>query len=164
MAEPGFSGDQETKLDAKGRTSIPATFRTQLKITDQTSFYAYPSRHAVGVLECCDAHQMNVMKAAMNKMSPLSATRRKLELAIFSKAHEIVFDGDGRTVIPKVLRNAAGLEEGPIHFQGRAQTFEIWNAKVFEAAQESALDLTDEDLAAFDAAWQDVTAHEGQSL
>ena len=71
MAEPFFSGEQETRLDAKGRTSVPAAFRAQLKMLDQTSFYAYPSRHQSGVLECCDITQMNRMKAAMNEVFSL---------------------------------------------------------------------------------------------
>jgi len=164
MAEQGFSGDQETKLDGKGRTSIPAAFRAQLKSRDLNSFYAYPSRHEAGVLECCDVNQMNNMKTAMNRLSPLSATRRNLELAIFSRAHEIVFDGDGRTVIPKALRNAAGLEEGPIYFRGRAQTFEIWSSKVFEASQDVVPVLSDEDLAAFDDVWQGAMGTGGQAI
>lgn len=153
MAEPFFSGEQETKLDLKGRTSIPASIRAELKLLDQNSFYAYPSRHAAGVLECCDRTQMNRMKAAMNQLSPMSPVRRKLELAIFSRAREIVFDGDGRTVIPKALRNDAGLET-TIYFKGRAETFEIWNEAVYEASKEPIPDLTEEEMAEFDAVWK----------
>jgi len=160
MAELLFTGNYETRLDEKGRTSVPAPFRNKLKSLDQSSFYAYPSRHQSGVLECADLSKMNRMKAAMDRLSPMSPVRRKLELSIFSRAHEIVFDNDGRTVVPKPLRNAAGLE-GAIYFKGCGESFEIWNAKVHEAAPANPTDWTGEEEQAFDKAWVESRAAEG---
>ena len=118
------------------------------------------SRHQSGVLECADLSKMNRMKAAMDRLSPMSPVRRKLELSIFSRAHEIVFDTDGRTVVPKPLRNAAGLE-GAIYFQGCGKSFEIWNAKVHEAEPANPADWTGEEEQAFDKAWAESRAAEG---
>jgi len=159
MSELIFSGDHETKLDAKGRSSIPAPFRSQLKAQGRSSFFAYPNRHQSGALVCCDISEMKLLKAAMNQLSPISATRRKMELSIFSRAHEIVFDSDGRTVIPKALRNAAGLD-GTIYFAGRGETFEIWNDRVYQASQETPPDLTDDEEHAFNQAWAKAKAAE----
>src|SRR5258708_26737065 len=99
-----FLGKHSRSLDAKGRLALPAKFREQLPsgsgvtIAPETCLRVYPPTEWDRVTE-----QYRVSAAT-------EASERNLIRRLFSEAHEIEFDGQGRALIPAGLRQTAGIE------------------------------------------------------
>ncbi|HXA42336.1 MAG TPA: division/cell wall cluster transcriptional repressor MraZ [Candidatus Solibacter sp.] len=135
-----FLGKHSRSLDAKGRLALPAKFREQLPggsvvtISPENCLRVYPPAEWDRVTE-----QYRVSAAT-------EATERNLIRRLFSEAHEIEFDGQGRALIPAGLRQTAGIE-GNAMVVGVNNVVEIWSEgrwQALEAATDNFTELTDE--------------------
>ncbi|MCP1334944.1 division/cell wall cluster transcriptional repressor MraZ [Futiania mangrovi] len=153
MSEPLFLGTYRVRCDGKGRVSVPAQLRAELRGTMGMGFFAYPSLAGEPALECCEPAHLRRLTSVLDRMSPLSKTRRKLERRLQAQATQLQIDGDGRTVLNADLRARLGLGEkgGELVFAGRGRVFEIWSADVFDAQLDDALGEDEEEM--FAAAW-----------
>lgn len=132
-----FRGQHEHAIDAKGRTSVPAKFRDLLA--------AQSSERLVlthGVDPCVVAYPMTEWLAFEERLSRLPqfdssvATIRRLYV---SGAVEIELDKLGRLVIPKELRDVAGLER-EVLWAGMGRHIELWSKARFDGLRRAVLD------------------------
>ena len=127
------------KLDKKGRTSVPATFRTSLQtdsLVNASSFVAFRSYKHEAV-ECCSLQRMQQISSSVDQMDLFSDAQDDLTAAIFADAQQLMIDGDGRVTLPRDLIEFAGITE-EVAFIGRGATFQIWNPSTFKVHQENA--------------------------
>ncbi|MFY9615786.1 MAG: division/cell wall cluster transcriptional repressor MraZ [Candidatus Dormiibacterota bacterium] len=130
-----FVGQYRHSIDAKGRLAIPAKHREQLPtgsimtIAPENCLRVYPPQEWERV-----SGEMR-LGAASDPMETNLARR------MFSQAHEIEFDKQGRVLIPAWLREAAGLGASA-QVIGVANVVEIWSDANWTAFVEQTGDFT----------------------
>lgn len=134
-----FRGNDRYKVDAKGRVSIPASFRRVLEAGDpdwtdglRPQFVIVFGDHRRKYLEC---YTMNAIDEVDRKIAAKprgSVERELLELLYHGQSHNAEVDTDGRIVLPQKLREKIGLGDWA-HFVGMGDTFRIWKPETFDA-------------------------------
>jgi MraZ protein len=122
------------KVDAKGRVSIPAAFRTTLTEFGSKEFLAFESPTSRSI-HCVTAQLIEKLTAAQDPMAPFGVGDPNLATISLPDIHPIEPDPDGRAVLPRALVEYAALD-GIALFAGRGSYFEIWEPAAFEAHQQ----------------------------
>ncbi len=123
------------KIDAKGRVSVPASFRAVLERDGYTQgstggIYCYPSLDAPAL----DAGGQSLAKkidGLLDGLPDYSDERDELSVALYGDVHILSIDQDGRIVLPETLRTHAGLT-GSVTFVGLGSKFQMWEPARFE--------------------------------
>jgi MraZ protein len=130
-----FLGTHQSKLDAKGRVSVPAPFRAALKAradtaANGTAMILRPS-HQHPCIEAWPAAAFHALAAPLDQYDVFSDTQDDLATALYSDAHEIEPDKEGRIVLPERLLRHAGITEA-MEFMGLGKIFQIWHPDAAE--------------------------------
>lgn len=123
-----FLGSHQNRLDAKGRVSIPASFRAALRGVDpQASPIALILRpsHTYPCIEGWSVSMFETAAAPLAAMELFSPQHDDLAAAIYSDAYPLEADREGRIVVPEALVAHAGLTE-TVTFMGLGRVFHIW--------------------------------------
>jgi MraZ protein len=122
-------------LDAKGRVTVPAVWREQLKesVKGQLVLTKDPS----GCLGLYPPPAFAQLEAVLLKLGSDDDHWRRLYLG---NSHEIEIDSASRVLVPPELRRWAGMKEGePIMFMGVGAYFELWDIARYEAHEAEAI-------------------------
>lgn len=112
-------------IDAKGRVSVPAGFRTNVAGGPFDGIYVWPSFDGP-FLEGGGQALMDDYLDMIEAMDPYDEARQALEQSIFGEARTLSFDANGRITLPKELADYAGLDKKAT-FVGLGRRFEIWS-------------------------------------
>lgn len=126
-----FLSSTTNNLDAKGRVSVPASFRSHCSISGFEGVVLWPSLDGA-YLEGGDVLVLAHYQEMLERMDPYDEGREALELVIFGESEKLSFDSTGRVSLPSHFRDHAGLS-GKVTFIGRGRKFEVWNADRHEA-------------------------------
>lgn len=130
------------KIDAKGRVSVPAPFRTNLAKEDFEGVFCYPSLDRPAI----DAGGTRLMKHIDNLLQhvgPFAEDFEDLQGAVYGSSITLKIDGDGRIVLPDELKAHAGISD-QVTFVGLGQSFQIWEPGAYlRQAEESRQKLRD---------------------
>ena len=125
-----FLGTHLNKLDAKGRVSIPATFRAVLRDNEDASLVLRSStKHP-----CIEAWPMPVFEALaspLDRLPTFSDDQDDLATDIYAGAASVEPDREGRVILPAELIVHAGLGE-TVAFMGLGRIFQIWQPEAAE--------------------------------
>ena len=121
-----FLSSTTNMLDAKGRVSVPASFRATCSASGYDGIVVWPSLDGV-YLEGGDLSILSYYQGALDQIDMYDEGREALELVIFGESEKLGFDSTGRIGLPSAFRDYAGLD-GKVTFIGRGRKFEIWNA------------------------------------
>ena len=140
-AENMLMGEYNHNIDAKGRVTIPAKFRSEL------------GEHFVvtrGLADCLSAYSFERWQRIQDNLSKLSLTNKagmKLTRLIMGNAIECEVDKMGRILITQALRSKAGLDKDVVII-GLGDRIEIWNKQKWDEvnAPDAFDDMTDEEL------------------
>ena len=124
------------KIDKKGGVSVPASFRAALSAESFQGFIAFRSYRDAAV-ECCGYARMQRLSESVDALDAFSPEQDHLASTIFADAQMLVFDVDGRVVLPALLVEHASLTD-QVAFVGRGGTFQLWHPQAFEDAQRQA--------------------------
>ncbi len=137
-----FLSTYESKIDAKNRVSVPASFRKALGGDDVIC--AWPSfGKSKDCLEGGSKKLVNGLYKSIRKMKPMDPRRQALEYGILGECKELQFDGTGRIVLPQKFVDAAGIT-GEVAFVGLGERFEIWSKERLEAKRAEFMELAAE--------------------
>ena len=125
-----FLSTYSNKIDAKGRVSLPASFRDIIMKDNETNVVIYKSL-SKQCLEGCSNSYIEKLQNAIEKFDPFSPEKDAFETAIFSESISLDIDKDGRVNIPKQYTQYAHIENIAL-FVGKGKTFEIWNQETYE--------------------------------
>ncbi len=117
-----FLSTYENRIDAKGRVSVPASYRAVLERT-RSPLYVFKSL-TLSCLEGCGPERIGQIVDAIDQMDSLSEDAEILQTMLFS-AQEMKIDSDGRMLLPAEFIEFAGLE-GAALFSGIGRSFQIW--------------------------------------
>ena len=130
-----FSSNSTHKLDAKGRVSIPASFRKVLDAEAQPGVVLIPRLHGEPAIEGLGYGQFHQMAAALNALNPLERSTKALKNKLLGQARHVQLEETGRIVLGRDLIEMLGSPENVL-FVGLGQSFQIWNPDTYAAVQE----------------------------
>ena len=128
-----FLGTHQNRLDAKGRVSVPAPFRTVLKAGNEangTHLVLRPS-HQHPCIEAWPAAVFETLAEPLNRLDLFSQAHDDLAATLYSDAFPVEADKEGRIVLPDALVSYAGLGETVV-FMGLGRIFQIWEPAAAE--------------------------------
>ena len=120
-------GSHQATVDVKGRVKIPSAFLAELQelgdefyVTSENGDYArvYPMR------------VWNEIEERLARLSSHNATKQKFLTRTSYYGQVVKLDGQGRLLIPPVLRDSAEMK-GEVDVLGRLNYLEVWNHQRF---------------------------------
>lgn len=132
-----FLSTHTNKVDAKGRVSVPASFRATLVEQAFPGVVLIPS-NKFAALEGFDMAMIQEISQRMDKFDLFSDTQDDLAAAIFANATPLTFDDTGRMQLPKDLLAHAGITDSAV-FVGLGNKFQIWEPQAFAQRREAAM-------------------------
>ena len=124
-----FLSEFTNGIDAKGRVSVPAEFRTVVAQDPTNCIYVWRSFNG-DFLEGGGRQLIEDYASKIEAMDPYDDNRLAFERVIFGGAKALNFDSTGRVVLPKEFQTHADLS-GSALFVGLNRRFEIWNPEVY---------------------------------
>lgn len=125
----GFVSHFTNRLDAKGRVSIPASFRQVLARDGYEGLYCIASPHCSAV-DAGGNELLRELQARLDAFSKLSPDHDALAVALFGASETPKIDGDGRMMISDMIREHTGLSDH-VTFAGLGYKFQIWEPERF---------------------------------
>jgi MraZ protein len=119
-----FLGTFTSRLDKKGRVSVPASFRAALERLGTDELIFRPS-HTHPCVEAWPAPFFAALSDGLNTLDAFSDAHDEMAMALFSEACPLRPDGEGRIVLPESLIVHGGLGEA-VCFVGVGRTFQMW--------------------------------------
>ncbi len=136
-----FYGEHEHTIDKKGRLIIPSRFRESFKEYDITKLYI-----TRGLDKCLFMFTENEWKSQESKFKSISFTKseaRKFNRLYFSGAAQIECDRQGRILIPKYLKDFAGIKRD-VMLIGVSNRIEIWSKDIWQGYYDSSKESFEE--------------------
>ena len=131
-----LTGMYNTKIDDKGRLSLPARLRNLLSAEQVVVLPGLDENHLM--LMTPDYFEDQFAQPILSTpMAVLDVNKRKLVRRLISPAQYIDIDSSGRINIPLSMRDKYSLpNKGKALLIGAGTVVEIWNPDVFEKAEE----------------------------
>ncbi len=125
-----FASRFDNKIDAKGRVSIPASFRAVLAKEGVEEIFCYPHLDRPA-LEAGGSRLVEKIKGILENFPIDSPERDEIASVYFGESEKIKVDPDGRAVLSKRLRDYAGIGDTAV-FVGLGDKFQIWAPEPYE--------------------------------
>ncbi|MDH3579853.1 MAG: division/cell wall cluster transcriptional repressor MraZ [Hyphomicrobiales bacterium] len=119
------------KIDAKGRVSVPASFRAVLARDGLEGIYCYPSLDDAA-LDGGGQRLVDKIGSLLEGVDPYSDERDHLSMALYGASEILSIDQDGRVILPERLREHAGISTH-VTFVGLGEKFQIWEPEAFKS-------------------------------
>jgi MraZ protein len=126
-----FVSNFTLRLDAKGRVSIPASYRSVLARDGFDGLYCYPALDQPAVDAGGNALLAEI-EALITSYPPYSDERDAFTLSLYGTSETVKIDGEGRVILSDALKAHAGITEA-IAFVGLGHKFQIWEPGRFRA-------------------------------
>jgi len=133
-----FRGESHHKVDAKGRVSIPASFRRVLESGDPNwqsgsnpELVIVYGDHRRSYLECYTMQAIDEVDDQIASLPRGSMERKMLQRLFHGQSFPTNVDETGRLVLPAKLRQKIDLD-GEAFFIAAGDTFQIWKPETYE--------------------------------
>ena len=135
------------KIDAKGRVSVPSSFRGVLEESGFKGMICYPSP-VLNSVEGCGFNRIKKLSDTIDALGPFSKERSAFSTSLLADSHQLSFDTEGRVILPNKLVEFASIKD-QVSFVGMGETFQMWDPdkysefqnKTFKQSQESLANL-----------------------
>jgi len=122
----------ETKIDKKGRISIPARYRSLLEKSDEELIlFSTPESNYV---QGCGNNYIKRLWETNLELDQISNEALYIQDILSDSIHAKI-DAEGRILLSEKLIKIAKLTS-TVLFAGRGETFQIWDPKNFSAVKE----------------------------
>jgi MraZ protein len=126
-----FVSNYTSRLDAKGRVSIPASFRAVFARDGFEGLYCYPTLDRPA-LDAGGNALLKEIESLIARFLPYSEEREQLSAALYGTSEVLKIDGEGRAVLTERLKQHANIKD-EITFVGLGHKFQIWEPGRFRA-------------------------------
>jgi len=133
-----FVSNYTNRLDAKGRVSIPAPFRSVLVRDGFDGLYCCPTldRQAVDA----GGNQLrNQIRESLAGFEAFSEDHEYLSTTLIGESEILKIDQDGRVILSDGIKAHAGIADR-VTFVGQGYKFQMWEPERFAAYREEAKD------------------------
>lgn len=131
-----FVSNFTNRLDAKGRVSIPASFRSILARDGYEGVCVLPSLDGP-VLDAGGNALLGEIDRLLEGLPPYSPERDALSTALLGTSEVLKQDAEGRVILTDTLKSYAGIRDA-VTFVGHGHKFQIWEPETFRAHLEDA--------------------------
>lgn len=124
-----FRGINAINLDAKGRIVMPTRYRASLSQKDNGQLIVTINTEA----DCLLLYPLSswkVIEAKIESLPSFNPTTRRIQRLLIGHATEVEMDGNGRILLPPLLREYATLDKKAM-LLGQGKKFEIWDEKLW---------------------------------
>ena len=121
-----FTGEYRHSVDDKGRVAVPVRFRAEL------AGGAIVSKWIDGCLAIHSRPAWEALAERAGRLPVTDAGARTFQRFLFGTAFDVVLDGQGRIVVPQVLRDFAGLG-ADVQVVGSRDHVELWSSQRWAA-------------------------------
>jgi len=119
------------RLDAKGRISVPASFRAVLARDGFEGLYCHPALDRPA-LDAGGNALLAEIEALIAGYTPYSDQREQFALSLYGTSETLKIDSEGRVVLTDTLKAHAGITDAA-SFVGLGHKFRIWEPGRFRA-------------------------------
>ena len=119
------------RLDAKGRISVPAAFRTVLARDGFEGVYCHPALDRPA-LDAGGNALLAEIRALITGYPPYSEQREQFALSLYGTSETLKIDSEGRVVLTETRKAHAGITDAAT-FVGLGHKFRIWEPSRFRA-------------------------------
>ena len=119
------------RLDAKGRVSVPASFRAVLARDGFDGLYCHPALDRPA-LDAGGNALLAEIQALLTGYPPYSEQREQFALSLYGTSETLKIDGEGRVVLTESLKAHTGITDAAT-FVGLGHKFRIWESGRFRA-------------------------------
>lgn len=119
------------RLDAKGRISVPASFRSVLAPEGGEALFCYPALDRPAV-EAGGRALMAEIEDLIGRFPPFSDEREQFATALYGTSETLKIDTEGRVTLSEQLKDHAGIMDAAA-FVGLGHKFQIWAPDRFSA-------------------------------
>jgi MraZ protein len=133
-----FVSNVVLRLDAKGRVSIPASYRAVLARDGFDGLYCYPALDRPAIDAGGNA-LMAEIEALIARQAPYSEAREQLALALYGTSETLKVDGEGRVILTDQFKAYAQISDS-VAFVGLGHKFQIWEPGRFRSELAEATD------------------------
>jgi MraZ protein len=124
------------RLDAKGRVSIPASFRLVLARDGFEGLYCCPTLDRKAV-DAGGNSLRDTIRESLAQFEPFSEEYEQLSTTLIGESEILKIDQDGRTVLSQSIMEHAGVTDR-VTFVGQGFKFQIWEPERFAEYREEA--------------------------
>ena len=124
------------RLDAKGRVSIPASFRAVLARDGFDGLYVYPSLYTDAV-DCGGHALLREIDALLEPLPRYSEEWDAYASTLHGESELLKVDGEGRIVLTEAMKLHTGIAT-EVTLVGQGHKFQIWEPGRFRAHLEEA--------------------------
>src|SRR6202008_2745470 len=117
-----FVSHSTLRLDAKGRVSIPASYRAVLTRDGFEGLYCYPTLDRPA-LDAGGHALLAEIESLIARFHPFSNERERFATALYGTSEVLKMDAEGRVVLPDALKTHAGINEA-VSFVGLGNKFQ----------------------------------------
>ncbi|MCM2471988.1 division/cell wall cluster transcriptional repressor MraZ [Rhizobium sp. CG5] len=131
-----FLSNATNRIDAKGRVSVPAAFRSVLAQRDIPELYCFQDfvfpAISVGGPDLLERYERQI--AAEDAFSPQA---NEMSLLVHGGGVFMRLDAEGRLMVTDFIRDFTGITS-EVAFVGRSDHFQLWQPQAFHEAQAAA--------------------------
>jgi MraZ protein len=126
-----FVSNVTLRLDAKGRVSVPASFRQVLARDGFDGLYCYPTLDGPA-LDAGGNALLAEIERLIGDYPPYSDEREQFSVVLYGTSETLKLDGEGRVILTDRLKEHAQITEA-VAFVGMGHKFQIWEPERFRA-------------------------------
>ena len=127
-----FRGPSKVTLDAKGRLAIPSRHRERILTRAEGLLVATVDRDYCLLLY--PLPEWEEIERKLVRLPSLHKDARRLQRLMLGHATELEMDNQGRILLPRELREFAGLEQKAMLI-GQGNKFELWDEQRWNERQ-----------------------------
>ena len=137
-----FRGINNLALDTKGRMAMPSRYRERLleNCDGQLVVTVDPD----GCLLVYPLPEWEIIESKLVKLPSFNKRAKSIQRLLIGHATECDMDGQGRILLPTLLREYAGLTKKMVMI-GQGKKFEIWDEEVWSDSQDALLSSVQDD-------------------
>ncbi|GAB6034554.1 division/cell wall cluster transcriptional repressor MraZ [Galenea microaerophila] len=133
-----FRGINAINMDTKGRIAIPKRYRESIAEASDKQLVATIDLHSPCLL-LYTLDEWEVIERKLMALPNVDPQARLYQRLLLGHATEMEMDGQGRVLIPPMLREHAKLEKAAV-LLGQGNKFELWSQAEWEASRPEMLD------------------------
>lgn len=119
-----FRGVNALNLDNKGRLAIPTRYRDELaRLANSRMVITVDRDHSLLLYPLPEWEEI---ERKLVKLPSFNVQARRLQRLLIGHATEVELDGNGRILLPPLLREFASLDKAVVMI-GQGNKFEIWD-------------------------------------
>jgi MraZ protein len=128
-----FLSNATNRIDAKGRVSVPATFRNVLVSLGVEELYGFQDFHYPAI-NIGGPDLLARFERRLEDLDPFSLEANRMSLLIHGGGVFMRLDSEGRLMVTDFIRSFTGIG-AEVTFVGRADYFQLWRPDAFSDAQ-----------------------------